>query len=87
MAARRAHFRVELAPPFERADAFEMHDADGTQLFMAHLREGARLLYPRAPLVRGRSLVFAVPETARTLVLYKGQEEPDGCRSPSMPVS
>jgi hypothetical protein len=42
---------------------------------MAQVREERTLFYPRAPLVRGRSLVLAVPESARTLVLYRAEEE------------
>lgn len=74
-ASRRAHFRVELAPPLERADSIGLLSADEAEILLVQLREGCSHYYPRAPLAGGRSLVFAAPETARSLVFYKGEEE------------
>ena len=67
------HVQVELGPPGTWADAFELHDEDGAPVWLTQLRGGRSGVYTRAPLLEGRSVVWTVPESARTLVLYSGE--------------
>jgi hypothetical protein len=71
----RAHLRVELEPPVDRADAFGALDADGNDVLLTQLREGCSHMYLRPWLSAGRSLVLVAPDTARTLVFTSKGEE------------
>ena len=77
--SRRAHLRVELDGDLDgdlaRADSIALLDADGAPRPLVLLREWCPHLYARAPLIEGRSLVLAASLEARTLVLYRGDEE------------
>jgi hypothetical protein len=73
--SRRAYLRVELDGAPERADAIALIDAGGETSNLVLLREWCPYLYPRAPLVDGRSLVFAASLEARMVIFYRGEEE------------
>jgi hypothetical protein len=72
---RRYHFRVELRSQPERGDRFEMLDAAGERLPMIEGLGNRALLHYDVRMTDGRSSVLSVEETARTLVLYSGEEE------------
>jgi hypothetical protein len=72
---RRAHLRVELAAPVERADAFEVLAADGRRLALVQLRAGCSHPTERARLHAGRSLVLTTSDAARTLALFRDGDE------------
>ncbi|HKE01886.1 MAG TPA: sigma-70 family RNA polymerase sigma factor [Planctomycetota bacterium] len=70
----RCHLQVELANPAE-ADAFQILDAAG-KVVMARLHQGPlTLMRERCPLTAGRSEVLSVDESAKTLVLVRGNAE------------
>lgn len=71
----RAYLRVELREPHERADAIALEDGNGRTRFLALQRAWCPHLYPRAPLVDGRSLVFTASMEATTVIFYRDEEE------------
>lgn len=74
-ASRRAHLQVRLAEPFDRADQFEVRDAEDHTLVVIQLRERCSHPFDRADLVDGRSLVLVTPETATSVVLFRDDQE------------
>lgn len=83
-ASRRAHLQVRLAEPFDRADQFEVRDAEDRTLVVIQLRESCSHPFDRADLVDGRSLVLVTPETATSVVLFR--EDQEVARVPVTPV-
>ncbi|TDJ65862.1 MAG: sigma-70 family RNA polymerase sigma factor [Planctomycetota bacterium] len=73
--AGRCHLKVELGDDPERADAFEVLDADGTKLSVTRGFDNMILSSERTRITHGTSDVVAAAETARTLVLYAGDVE------------
>ena len=74
-AERRVHVQIELAPPFERADALRVLDEKGQGLVLRVMRGSTSFTNPRAELLDGRSHVLSVSERARWVVLYRGEAE------------
>src|SRR5262249_22494942 len=72
--SRRCHFKVELRDPAE-AGAFELLDAEGHTLPLTVRKGNVSSLDTRMPLSAGRSEMATVEETARTVVLYRGDKE------------
>jgi RNA polymerase sigma-70 factor (ECF subfamily) len=72
--ALRMHVQVELADP-GRADAIAVLDEAGANLALTVFRGRSRSDTDALPLAEGRSPVFVVPDTARTLVLTREGKE------------
>lgn len=71
---RRMHVQVELADPTS-ANSFALLDADGNEISMS-LRMGSSTYFmTRTPIVEGRSHVASGSERARSVVIYKDDEE------------
>ena len=66
--------RVELDDP-ERADGFEVEDADGERMPLIFREGDVTFSRIAANIKRGRSDVVKVDERARTLVLFQGADE------------
>ena len=79
-AARRCHLRVEGVPPSAGIEEVEVLDAHGTSLYIVQFQSGGMMTAPRAPIVDGVSAVFAVAETARTVVFH-GDGQPGVSRA------
>lgn len=71
----RAYVRAEVAAPHDRADTFELIDADGNRLALTEQRDGCSHHFRRAVIANGRSLVFSVPATLVTAVFLKSEKE------------
>jgi len=71
---RRLHVRVELPVP-AMADAFAVLDERAERLALVSFEGEGRRSSATGVLIDGRSPVYAVEETARTLVLLRGGEE------------
>ncbi len=69
-AARRCHLRVEGVPPNASIDAVEVLDASGSSLSLVLFHSGGTMTSTRVPLTEGATPVFAVAETARTIVFH-----------------
>lgn len=67
----RVHVQVELLDP-DSADTIEVLDGAGESVALTVFDGRGRRNSDRLQLTEGRSPVFAVPDTARTLVLKKG---------------
>ena len=68
------HVQVELAGDVQRANSFELVDAEGRSTNLAIVRAGSKVSTTRANLTEGRSMVLRVPEGEYELVLYLGDE-------------
>jgi hypothetical protein len=79
---RRMHLRVELAPPYDRADTASVLDADGAPVILRIMRGETSFTNRRAQLVEGRSHVLSLSDAARTLVLSK-----DGVEVARIPIA
>jgi len=79
-AARRCHMRVEGVPPNANVDAVEVLDASGSILSLVQFQSGGMMTSPQVSLIEGASPVFAVAETARTIV-FRGQGQPGVSRA------
>lgn len=71
---RRMHFVIELDDPSE-ADGISVLDLEGATLEVSEFMGRGRREHRRVPLTGGRSSQLAAPETAATLVLFRGEEE------------
>jgi hypothetical protein len=67
----RCDLRIELAPPFDRADGMAVLDEAGEPLEILVLEQVDKFNYDEFPLVDGKSRVVSVSSAARTLVLKK----------------
>jgi RNA polymerase sigma factor (sigma-70 family) len=67
----RCHLQVELADP-STADAVAVLDAEGRELVLNVFVGTGRREVEHAEIVDGRSYPMAVPDTGRTIVLFKG---------------
>jgi protocatechuate 3,4-dioxygenase beta subunit len=72
---RRCHFRVQLRSASKPGYHFEILDASGERLPMIEGLGDVALHHTDMQLTDGRTSVLSVEETARTLVLYFGEEE------------
>ncbi len=70
----RCHMQVELGVR-DLADELAVLDERGTPLELSLFEASARREGPRQPLHDGRSAMLSVPESGRTLVLFKGGVE------------
>lgn len=70
----RAHFRVELLDP-SAADSLAVLDARGVALELSVYDGDNRREGVRQPIRSGRTASIAAPDCARTLVLYRGDDE------------
>jgi RNA polymerase sigma-70 factor (ECF subfamily) len=70
----RCHVQVELADP-TAADELEVLDGQGRPLVINIILGNSRREGERVEIVDGRSYPMAVPDSARTIVLYKGGVE------------
>lgn len=66
----RCHVQVELADP-TAADALAVLDAEGREIVINIIAGNSRREAERAEIVDGRSYPMAVPDSGRTIVLYK----------------
>lgn len=71
----RMHVQLELEPPVDRVDVLHMLDETGRRLPIFNMRGESSHTDMLATVVGGRSEVVSVGETARTIVLYKGEVE------------
>ncbi len=71
--SRRAYVRV--VTDLAGADGFSVFDADGALLTAVAYLTGSVYAEERVRMFGGRSAIVAVPETARTVVLYAGERE------------
>ena len=67
----RCHVQVELADP-STADMLSVLDDAGKELIINIIQGNSRREVPRAEIVDGRSYPMAVPDSGKTIVLYKG---------------
>ena len=72
---RRCHFRVQLRSAPKPGYHFEILDAEGERLPMIEGLGDVALYHKDIQVKDGRTSVLSVEETARTLVLYSGEEE------------
>lgn len=71
----RMHVQLELEPPIDRADTLRLFDEDGRRVVVRIMRGESSYADLFATIVDGRSEVLSVGDTARTIVLYKGEVE------------
>lgn len=67
----RCHVQVELADP-SIADMLSVLDEHGQELIINIIAGNSRREVPRAEIVDGRSYPMAIPDSGKTIVLYKG---------------
>lgn len=68
VAARRCHVRVEDVPPESNVRHVQVHDAQGQALMLMQFQSNAWMSSTQVQLQDGDSPLFAVSETARTIV-------------------
>lgn len=78
VAARRCHVRVEGVTSESKVRHVEVHDARGTALTLMQFQSGGWMSSSQVSIEGGGSPLFAVSETARTIVFV----DEDGARTP-----
>jgi hypothetical protein len=73
----RCHLQVNIEDEPELADEVEVLDQTGRPVSIDIFVGNGRRTTRRAEVAEGRSAVLAVPETAATVVFYKGNKEVD----------
>jgi hypothetical protein len=71
----RCHLQVELLPPQDRADEFRVVDAQGRSLDLLVITGNSVNAYTAMELNDGRSEVVSTSSQARTLLLFKQDQE------------
>ncbi len=74
---RRMHLQIQLDPPEDRADELKVLDGDGQPMILRIMRGETSFTDRKAAIVDGRSQVLSTSEDARTVVLFKGEQEVD----------